>query len=332
MIQRQSRRRGFAGVTAAAAFTLAFALSPAVFSATPAEAKAHADAERGMTQLMNGKPDAAIEQFQAAVKDDPSSPLGDVLQADALWWKIYYSTANLIDPDVFDVVTSYHTPWDADFEREVDTAIRKSQANIRGQRDVARNDLYEGMAYALEARLAGLRAHDLATARAGKKMRPLLLAALQLDPNLTDAYAGTGLYNYFVDTLPSIVKMLRFFIGLPAGNRALGIEQMEKAAQHGDFTRAEAQFYLAKDYTRRNELQFGKALGLFEQLAREYPENPFWGMMIASCQMRMGKTAEGDALYRRVYHQTAGDSSAAEKAVHNQVAEALRRLHPQEQF
>lgn len=329
MIQRQKRRRGFAaGLT----FALALTFSPAVFSATPAETQAHAAAEQGMTLLMNGKPDAAIERFQAAVKDDPSSPLGDVLRADALWWKIYYSTANLIDPDVFDVVTAYHTPWDAAFEREVDIAIRKSQANVKARRQVARNDLYEGMAYALEARLAGLRAHDLATARAGKKMRPLLLAALQLDPTLTDAYAGTGLYNYYVDTLPSIVKMLRFFIGLPAGNRALGIEQMEKAAQHGDFTRAEAKFYLAKDYTRRNELQFGKALGLFEQLANEYPENPFWRMMIASCEMRMGKTAEGEALYRSVFQQTADGGSGAEKAVHNQVAEALRRLHPQERF
>ncbi|HEV2498008.1 MAG TPA: hypothetical protein VGY31_00320 [Terriglobia bacterium] len=285
-----------------------------------------------MSRLMNGEPDAAIGLFRQAENDDPSSPLGYVLEADAIWWKIYYSTANLIDPDVFDVVTSYHTPYDTAFEHSVETAIQKSEANIHAQRDVAHNDLYEGMSYALEARIEGLRAHDLATARAGKKMRPLLLAALQMNPNLTDAYAGVGLYNYFVDTLPSIVKMLRFLIGLPAGNRALGIEQMQKAAQSGDFTRAEAKFYLAKDYTRRNEMQFSKALNLFQQLASEYSRNPFWQMMVASCDMRLGQNQQGEALYRQVLSQTANGDSLAEKAVHRQVIEALRRLHPQEHF
>lgn len=285
-----------------------------------------------MARLMNGDPDAAIGFFKQAEQDDPASPLGDVLEADAVWWKIYYATANLIDPDVFDVVTSYHTPYDANFERLIQTAIQKSKANISAQRDVARNDLYEGMSYALEARLAGLRARDLATARAGKKMLPLLQSALQLDPNLTDAYAGVGLYNYYVDTLPAIVKMLRFFIGLPAGNRALGIEQMEKAAEHGDFTRAEAKFYLAKDYTRRNEMQFAKALSLFQQLEAEYPENSFWQMMVASCRIRLGQNKQGEALYRQVLKGTASGGTLADKAVHRQVAEALRRLHPQENF
>lgn len=299
---------------------------------TPAGLRAHADAEQGMTRLMNGDPDAAIGFFRQAEKDDPASPLGTVLEADAVWWKIYYATANLIDPDVFDVVTSYHTPYDANFEHLLQTAIEKSQANIRAQRGVARNDLYEGMSYALEARLAGLRAHDLATARAGKKMLPLLQAALQLDPKLVDADAGIGLYNYFVDTLPAIVKMLRFFIGLPAGNRALGIEQMENAAEHGDFTRAEAKFYLAKDYTRRNEMQFAKALGLFQQLESEYPQNPFWQMMVASSQIRLGQNQQGETGYRRVLSETVHGGTIADKAVHRQVADALRRLHPQENF
>ncbi len=281
-----------------------------------------------MNELMNGDLDAAIGTFQKVQKDDNASPLGYVLEADALWWKIYYSTANLVDPDVFDVVTSYRTPDDARFESVVATAIQKARANIHARRNVARNNLYEGMAYALEARLAGLRAHDLATARAGKKMRTLLLTALQLDPSLTDAYAGLGLYNYFVDTLPTIVKMLRFLIGLPPGNRVLGLQQMAKAAESGEFTRAEAKFYLAKDYTRRNEMQFGKALDLFQQLAAEHPMNPFWKMMVASCQMRLGQDRQGEALYRAVLVESAREKTVAAGAVHAQVAEALARLHP----
>lgn len=312
----------------AAAIFAAAGLSPARPAPRPAgQPLARRVAHQGMNTLMNGDVDAAITAFQQVEKDDPSSPLGDVLEADALWWKIYYSTANLVDPDVFDVVTSYHTPYDARFESVVAEAIKKAQANVHSRRNVARNDLYEGMAYALEARLAGLRAHDLATARAGKKMRTLLLAALQLDPNLTDAYAGLGLYNYFVDTLPTIVKMLRFLIGLPAGSRQLGLQQMAKAAASGEFTSGEAKFYMAKDYTRRNEMHFTKSLGLFQELASEYPGNPFWTMMVASCRMRLDQVQQGEAGYRSVLAKCAGKKTVAATAVHAQVERALERLH-----
>jgi tetratricopeptide (TPR) repeat protein len=289
-------------------------------------------AHRGVDEMMNGDVDAAVATFLQIQQQDPSSPLGYLLDADATWWKIYYSTANLIDPDVFDVVYASSTPYDAHFERLVKTAIEKSEQRIHAREDVAESYLYEGMAYALEGRLAGLRAKDLATARAGKQMRSLLLTALQKDPHLTDAYAGLGLYNYFVATLPTIVKMLRFLIGLPGGSREQGLEQLRKAAQQGNLVRAEATFYLAKNYTRKNEHQFGKSLALFQQLAHEFPNNPFWTLMIASLEMRLGKRAEGESTYRRVLAETGGQQNIVGQAVHRQVAQALERLHPGEKF
>lgn len=287
-------------------------------------------ADEGMSCLMNGEADAAISLFREISKQDPASPLGDLLQADATWWKIYYTTANLVDPDVFDVVYSDTTPYDSQFDSLIQTAISKAEARIAARQDVAENYLYDGMSYALKGRLDGLRARDLATARDGKKMRSLLLTALQLDPNLTDAYAGIGLYNYFVATLPTIVKMLRFLIGLPGGSRRLGLQQLTEAAERGNLVRAEAKFYLAKDYTRSNEMQFDKSLQLFDELQREYPHNPFWKLMVASVHMRLGHEKEGDALYRQVLAETAGRNTLVDESVHEQVAKALERLHPGE--
>jgi tetratricopeptide (TPR) repeat protein len=286
----------------------------------------------GINQMMNGDLESAIATFQRVQKEDPDSPLGYLLEADATWWKIYYTTANLIDPDVFDVVYADTTPDDSHFENLLRTTIEKAKARIRAKQNIGRSYLYEGMAYALEARLDGLRAKDLPTARAGKKMRALLLLALEHDPHLTDAYAGIGLYNYFVDTLPSIVKMLRFLIGLPGGSREEGLQQLQKAAEHGEYTRAEAQFYLAKDFTRRNEMQFEKSLQLFQELAREFPENPFWKLMVGSVEMRLGQRQRGEEMYRQVLAETAHSKLIAGQAVHKQVAQALERLHPGEKF
>jgi len=309
--------------------------TPASFASSPAQSpdSQHREiARKGLDLQMNGDPDGAIEVFYEIRRDDPQSPLGYLLEADATWWKIYFATGNLIDPDVFDVVSAPTTPYDSHFKSLIHAAISKAEARIRAGQNVARNYLYEGMAYALEARLAGLRGKDLPTARAGKKMRTLLLKALELDPQLTDAYLGVGIYNYFVDTLPTIVKILKFFIGLPSGSRALGLEQLQNAADHGELTRGEASFYLAKDFSRGNERQYARSLELFEKLRDEYPRNPLWPLMVASLQIRLGHDAEGDALYRQVYKMTKGKESDVQQANHRAVKFALERRHPNERF
>ena len=289
-------------------------------------------AHRGLSLLMNGDPDAAIAVFKQLEKEAPDSPVGFLLDADATWWKIYYLSANLIDPDVFDVVYMQSTPFDPHFEELVQETIRKAQAMVANHQDLPHAYLNEGMAYALEARFQGLHDRDLPTARAGKKMRTLLMKAVRMNPNLTDAYLGLGIYNYFVDTLPTIIKMLRFLIALPGGDRVLGLQQLRTAATKGDFTRPEAQFYLAKDYTRRNEMQLAKALALFEQLGKEYPKNQLWVLLQGSVQIRLGHNQEGETLYRKALAGTAENRSVADQSIHRQTIKALARTHPNEKF
>lgn len=283
---------------------------------------------QGLTLLMDGDPDAAIAVFREIQSRDPQSPLGYLLEGNALWWKIYYATADLIDPDVFDVVSSETTPYDSHFEDLVRIAVSKSYARLAKHEDEARTYLYLGLAYALRARLAGLRGKDLPTARAGKKMRSFMLTAVRRDPNMTDAYLGLGLYNYFVDTLPTIVKLLRFLIALPGGSREVGLQQLRQAAEHGELTRGEAKFLLAKDYSRRNEMQYAKSLEFFQELAREYPHNPLWTLLAGSVCCRLKRTQECEASYRMVFEQTAGETLESKRAIHAAAVLALQRLHP----
>jgi len=289
-------------------------------------------ARRGLDLLMNGDPDAAIAVFHEIRRDDPESPLGYLLEADAVWWKIYFSTANLIDPDVFVVPSSSATPYDAQFESLVHTAALMAEARIRANHDVARSYLYQGLAYGLEGRLFALRERSLPTARAGKKMRTALLKALELDPTLVDANLGVGTYNYFVDTLSAIVKLLRLLIGLPGGSRLEGLRQLQKAAEQGELARAEAKFYLAKNLSRRNERQYARSMELFQELEREYPENPFWSVMMGSLHLRLGRVPEGEALYRDAYHKTAGAKSETRQALLRAVRQAILRRHPEERL
>ncbi|HEV2493510.1 MAG TPA: hypothetical protein VG204_10635 [Terriglobia bacterium] len=289
-------------------------------------------AHEGITLLMNGDPDAAIESFHQIQRADPQSPLGYLFEADATWWKIYLTTGNLVDPDVFDVTRSSTSPYDAHFEDLVNIAIRKASRRVEAHQDEARNLLYEGMAYGLRGRFYGLRDSDLPTARAGKRMRALLLKAVGQDPNLNDAYLGLGIYNYFVDTLPTIVKLLRFLIALPGGDRQTGLEQLRRAAEKGELVRDEARFYLAKDFSRPNERQYAQSLELFKGLVHDYPQNMLWVLVEGSLEIRLGHQQQGEALYRRAFTSTAGMNSEVGKALHAEARRALSRLHPNEKL
>lgn len=296
------------------------------FGQKTVECEECATARQGLDTLMNGDPDEAIKTFRTIEIHSPNSPLGYLLDADATWWKIYLTTADLVDPDVFDVLISSSSPYDSHFHDLIDVAIKKARKRIHDHQDVARNQLYEGLAYALRARFYGLRDSDFATARAGKRMRALLLSARETDPSLADADAGLGLYNYFVDTLPTIIKMLKFLIGLPPGSRELGLSQQQNAADHGDLVRAEAKFYLAKDYSRPSEAEYAKSLQLFQQLAGEYPRNLLWKLLAGTLQVRLGYTQLGEAVYRDVLRESADQSGEVPQALHRAAQEALARL------
>jgi tetratricopeptide (TPR) repeat protein len=289
-------------------------------------------AQQGLNLLMNGDPDAATQVFQKIQTEDSDSPVGYLLEADATWWKIYLTTGNLIDPDVFDVGSGTTSPYDSHFEDLVNVAISKARANINAKRNVARNYLYQGAAYALRARFAAMRDQNLAAARAGKEMRSLLITALEKDKYLRDAYLGLGLYDYFVDTLPTIVKLFRWIIGLPGGSRVKGLQEMEYAAKYGELTSGEAKFYLAKDYSRSSEKQYAKSLELFQELEHEYPRNELWKLQIGSLKIRTGHLKEGEALYRQVLDETRGKQSEIEQVFHRAAKKALERRHPGEKF
>jgi tetratricopeptide (TPR) repeat protein len=314
---------------------LAFA---AVFTAAPearpqtSEADQIKVAQQGLDLLMNGDPEAAIKVFQKIESDNPDSALGYLMEADAVWWEIYFTTGNLIDPDVFVVSSGSTTPYDARFNKLVDTAIAKARANRKANRDVARNYLYEGMAYGLRGRLASMRESNLAAARAAKQMRSHLITAVHQDRSLCDAYAGLGLYDYFVDTLPTIVKLLRWMIGLPGGSRERGLHEIEYAAKYGELTRGEALYYLAKDYSRTSEKQYAKSLELFERLRTQYPGNGLWTLMVGSLKIRMGHAEEGEAFYREVLNKERGKQTVTGKALYKAAQKALKRRNPSERI
>jgi tetratricopeptide (TPR) repeat protein len=157
--------------------------------------------------------------------------------------------------------------------------------------------LYAAMADALAARLYGLRAEYRTTARIGVRGRENFLTTLALDPSLADADTGLGLYNYYVDTLSTLAKVLRFFMGIPGGSKEEGLRQLQRAIHEGQLSPTLARFYLA--YNLHNyEQRYEEALQVIGPLVDKYPENPVFQLVRGDLYAKLGRKQLAEACYR----------------------------------
>jgi tetratricopeptide (TPR) repeat protein len=142
-----------------------------------------------------------------------------------------------------------------------------------------------------------LRAENRAAARAGVRAREHFLRALALDPSLADADMGLGLYNYYVDTLSTIARVLRFFMGIPGGSKEDGIRQLQLAIDHGQLTPALARYYLAINLHLFDQ-KYEQALQVATPLAEKYPENPIFRLVRGDLFAKLGRKELAIADYR----------------------------------
>jgi len=134
-------------------------------------------------------------------------------------------------------------------------------------------------------------------ARSGVRAREHLLRAKSLDPDLADADMGLGLYNYYVDTLSAVARMLRFFMGIPGGSKQAGVRQLEHAMAQGVVTSQVARFYLALNLHRYDQ-QYEQALGVLVPLVEKYPANPLFQLARGDLYAKLGRKLQALACYR----------------------------------
>jgi tetratricopeptide (TPR) repeat protein len=279
-------------------------------------------AKEGLRLLYSGDADAAMERFRQLQAQAPNDPLGYLLEAEARWWTIYCESVEF----KWGVTDAWHRDKQASDEPYLalaGKAIALAQARL-GQTDSAEMHLYEGLGYALETRLYSLRDAKRAEARAGVRAREQFLRALDMDPSLADADTGLGLYNYYVDTLSGLAKLLRFFMGLPGGSRKEGVRQLEHAAHEALITSVEARFYLAKNL-RNFDRQYEQALKVMQPLAEEYPSNPIFQLFLGDLTAKLGLRDKAEGYYRTAAALPARDPACQER-IQKAAAAALASL------
>jgi tetratricopeptide (TPR) repeat protein len=239
--------------------------------------------------------DGAIVDAQRLQSAHPDHPLGYLLEAEALWWKIFCTSAEF----KYGMTDARHRPKLAADQHYQDLVTGASSIALAQLKDheTAEMQFYAGLADAFSARFYGLRGENRASARSGVHAREHFLRAIQLAPQLTDADFGLGLYNYYADTLSAIARLLSFFMGIPGGNKQEGIRQLESDIADGVLTSASARFYLAMDLHRYDQ-QYEKALIVIGPLAEKYPSNPLFQLARGDLYAKLGRKQQAVDCYR----------------------------------
>ena len=133
----------------------------------------------------------------------------------------------------------------------------------------------KALAYLYEGGAEGLKGRWLVTQKVwvkayfrGKSGNHFLRKAVELDPELYDAYMGLGIYDYFTDTLPGVQGVLAYlFIH---GDKDHGLKELQLAIDKGQRARVEAMVFLTEIYMAEEKTP-EKAFPLAEALHKEFP-------------------------------------------------------------
>jgi tetratricopeptide (TPR) repeat protein len=253
------------------------------------------EASAALERIYSGEMDGAIEDALRIQQEQPEHPIGYVLEAEALWWKIWCTSAEF----KYGMTYPRHRPKLAGDRHYFDLAAKVSalaQEQLK-ERETPEMHFYAGTGDALAARLYGLRGEGRNTARSGVRAREHFLRAVALDPEFADAYFGLGLYNYYVDTLSGAARILRFFMGIPGGSKQEGIRQLERAINEGVLTPAEARFYLAISLHNYDQ-QYERALQVITPLGEKYRSNPLFQLARGDLLAKLGRKEQAAECYR----------------------------------
>ncbi len=240
----------------------------------------------------------------------------DLVRATALWWRIQ------LDP--------YNRSLDGEFQARIDAVIGAMSAWTERQPRRADAWFFLGAAYGVRVQHRVLRGERLSAARDGKRIKDALEKALSIDSNLHDAWFGIGLYHYYADLAPTALKLVRWMLFLPGGDRRQGLREMLQARDRGDLLRGETDYQIHLIYLWY-EQKPDEALKLLDELRGRYPRNPLFVQAVAEVQdVYLHDHAASLDTWRTLFnlarHGRVGSTSMAEARARLGIAEELDAL------
>jgi hypothetical protein len=265
-------------------------------------------AMQALDLIYSGDPDAAIAIAREMEAAQPDHPLGFLIEGEAKWWKRYCAACE-IKYGIYEAWKHSKESDDIAYLALNDRVIRLAEAQL-AKSNTAEMHTLAGLGWALKVRVYGLRGENRSAAHAGVNARTEMLAALKLDPDMADATAALGIYNYYVETLSPIVKLLRIFMGIPGGDKRLGVQQMQIGMNQGSFLAVDIRFILARSL-RTYDQKYEDALTIATPLALRYPRNPIFQLLLGNLNAELGRSAKASEYFHAAQNLPVPDPACA---------------------
>jgi tetratricopeptide (TPR) repeat protein len=199
----------------------------------------------------------------------PQHPAGKFFLGGLEWHKLTTGPSELIASET----------GSAPFFAKMDEAIALGESAVKANSKDASARFFLGGAYGYEARYLALQERWWDAYQKGKKGVSHLERVAKDRPDFGDAYLGLGIYHYYADVIPSVLKFFSKVVGM-GGDKKRGLEEIHRSLREGTIVQPEARFFLAEIYSTFEEDQW-RALEFSSSLRDEYPENELFAWMNA---------------------------------------------------
>lgn len=221
----------------------------------------------------------AQQTFDIAIQEYPNYPHGYFYQA--------YLTLIIFSQDMMN--DSLAKVLDEQINISVDKANEYKKDVSQESDDLARQvdaEFHLGVSYGLKAINAVVDRNYFGGYWSGRKAKNHLENVVELAPDYNDAYLGLGIFHYYVDLLPGILKFFAGILGFD-GDKARGRNEVLLTSQNGHYFKVEAKLtHTIIRYFLEGEKR--QSLQEFLELYKQYPSNAALSLILGYHYRRFG--------------------------------------------
>ena len=243
-------------------------------------------AKEGLDLLYDLRFAEATARFDSISRQVDEHPIGPFLEALTLWWEILLDLSD--------------TRRDEAFYAAMGIVIER--CNERLETDPGDFDamFFKAMSLGFRGRLRSNRRDWIRAAADGKRAMDYVLAVARADTTNHDFVMGPGLYNYYAALVPERYPFTRAVTTfLPPGDKALGLAQLRRAAEHGYFMQTEAIYFLLQIYYLY-ESDYRESVRYVTLLRERHPGNAFFHTLEGRIYARWSAWSRVDTIFTAV--------------------------------
>ncbi|GAB4375913.1 MAG: hypothetical protein Kow0042_21700 [Calditrichia bacterium] len=227
----------------------------------------------GKQQIYHFHLDSALQVFRSIQQEYPDYPHGYFYES--------YITAIYFSQD------KTNSSLDSLLNLTVQRAVSVGEVYKDNYPNDPESSYYLGVSYGILGIYHVLNRNYLKAYFNGRRGIGYLEKVVEMDSTYYDAYLGLGIFHYYVDLLPGIIKFFAGILGLH-GDRLQGIREIHWTARRGQFFAVEAEFaYATIRYFLEGEQS--SSLRTFQKLQHQYPQNPAVTLIIGYHYRRTGQ-------------------------------------------